>query len=275
MNATLNCYPSDLAGQPFMKFSTFKLKGGHGSRIGDFNMESMGGHVCLPIPSGVNSTYGQGWDQEEVNPGISLGADLAERLANAPNDGMIKKTIAAVKSWSESRNDSLANTGVGAAAAGGGMLAVGKLIGQGQSIIQMAAGTAAFYNTYATYGGPAFRTFQFAFSFKPLEIDDTTEIREILAFFKKGSFPKLVEGGVWRIYELPYVFTITYHDHNGALHPHLPQISQSALTDLSVTYGGDKYTEFSEGSSPVQIDLSLTFREMALLSRADVGQLQY
>ena len=275
MSTTLNCYPRDLAGQPFMKFSTFKLKGGHGSRIGDFTMTAIGDHVCLPIPSGVNSSYGQGWDQEEVNPGISLSADLAEAWANAPNDGMIGKTLAAVKSWSENRNDSLANTGIGAAMAGGGLVAVGKLIGPGQSFIQMAAGKAAFYNTYATYGGPAFRVFQFAFSFKPLEIDDTTEVRKILAFFKKGSFPKLVEGGIWRIYELPYVFTITYHDHNGALHPHLPQISQSALTDLSVTYGGDKYTEFSEGSSPVQIDLSLTFREMALLSRADVGQLQY
>ncbi len=272
MNATLNCYPSDLAGQPFMKFSTFKLKGGHGSRIGDFNMESMGGHVCLPIPSGVNSSYGQGWDQEEVNPGISLSADLAEAWADTPNDGMIGKTIAAVKSWSENRNDSLANTGVGAAMAGGGLVAVGKLIGQGQSFIQMAAGKAAFYNTYATYGGPAFRVFQFLFSFKPLEYKDTTEVREILEFFKKGSFPKLVEGGIWRIYELPYVFTITYHDHNGALHPHLPQISQSALTDLSVTYGGDKYTEFDEGSSPVQIDLSLSFREVALLTRKDVGR---
>ena len=275
MNATLNCYPSDLAGQPFMKFSTFKLKGGHGSRIGDFNMESMGGHVCLPIPSGVNSSYGQGWDQEEVNPGISLGADLTEAWANAPPSGMIGKTIAAVKSWSESRKDSLANTGVGAAAAGGGMLAVGKLIGQGQRIIQMAGGTAAFYNTYATYGGPAFRTFQFAFSFKPLEIDDTTEVREILEFFKEGSAPALISGGLWRVYELPYVFTITYYDHDGAQHKHLPQIAQSALTDLSITYGGDKYTEFREGSSPVQIDLSLSFREVALLSRDDVARMSY
>ena len=269
---TINYYPGDLPGQPFVKFSTWKMKGGTGSNIGDIGMTAIGDHVCLPIPSGVNSTYGQGWDQEEVNPGISLGADLTEAWANAPPSGMIGKTIAAVKSWSESRKDSLANTGVGAAMAGGGLVAVGKLIGQGQNLIQMASGKAAFYNTYATYGGPAFRVFQFAFSFKPLEIDDTTEVREILAFFKKGSFPKLVEGGIWRIYELPYVFTITYHDHNGALHPHLPQISQSALTDLSVTYGGDMYTEFREGSSPVQIDLSLSFREVALLTRKDVGR---
>ena len=269
MNATLNCYPSDLAGQPFMKFSTFKLKGGHGSRIGDFNMESMGGHVCLPIPSGVNSTYGQGWDQEEINPGISLGADLAERLANAPNDGMIKKTIAAVKSWSESRNDSLANTGVGAAAAGGGMLAVGKLIGQGQSIIQMAAGTAAFYNTYATYGGPAFRTFQFAFSLKPLSWMDNGKIMDIVHFFKEGSAPDLISGGLWRVYELPYVFTITFYDNEGVRHHHLPMISQSALTSVSVTYGGDMYSEFENGA-PVQTDIQLSFREIALLSKADM-----
>jgi hypothetical protein len=273
----LNCYPRDLAGQPFMKFSAFKMKGGTGSGIGDVTMQEQNTHVCLPIPSGVNSSYGQGWDQEEINPGISLGAEMAQAWLKdySPNHGLAQKTIAMVKSWAEPRNDSQSNTGAGAALSGGGLVAVGKVIGQGQNLIQMATGKAAFYNTYATYGGPAFRVFQFLFSFKPLEYKDTTEVREILEFFKEGSFPKLITGGLWRVYELPYVFKITYYDHNGAQHKHLPQISQSALTDLSVTYGGDMYTEFRRGSSPVQIDLSLSFREVALLSRDDVARMSY
>jgi hypothetical protein len=277
-NATLNYYPDDLSGQPFMKFSTFKMGGGVGSNIGDIHMTEVGGHVCLPIPSGVNSSYGQGWDQEEINPGISLGAEMAHASLGSysPNSGTVSNTLAVVKSWSEPVNDTLGNTGAGGAAKAAGMLTVGKLIGNGgQSALQRATGAAAFFNTYATYGGPAFRVFQFLFSFKPLSYKDTQKVREILAFFKEGSFPKLVIGGVWRVYELPYVFKITYYDHNGAQHPHLPKISQSALTDLSVTYGGDKYTEFHEGSSPVQIDLSLSFREVALLSREDVGKGQY
>ncbi len=272
---TLNYYPGDLPGQPFMKFSTFKMKGGTGSAIGDIGMTAIGDHVCLPIPSGVNSTYGQGWDQEEVDPAKSLGAEMARGALDSfsANSGVVDNVKAMVKAGWEPVKDSLANTGAGGATKAAGMMAVGKLVGQGA--VQRATGSAAFSNTYATYGGPAFRTFQFQFSFKPLQWSDTTRARAILEFFKQGSFPKLIIGGLWRVYELPYVFTITYYDHNGAKHKHLPQISQSALTDLSVTYGGDMYTEFRRGSSPVQIDLSLSFREVALLSRDDVARMSY
>ena len=272
---TINYYPGDLPGQPFMKFSTWKMKGGAGSNIGDIGMTAIGDHVCLPIPSGVNSTYGQGWDQEEVGAAKSLGAAAASAGMDSfsPNSGVLDNVKAMAKGGWEQVKDTLGNTGVAAAGKAAGMMAVGKVVGQGA--LQRATGEAAFSNTYATYGGPAFRTFQFQFSFKPLQWSDTTRARAILEFFKQGSFPKLITGGLWRVYELPYVFKITYYDHNGAQHKHLPQISQSALTDLSVTYGGDMYTEFRRGSSPVQIDLSLSFREVALLTRNDVGEMKY
>ena len=275
---TINYYPGDLPGQPFMKFSTFKMKGGAGSNIGDIGMTAIGDHVCLPIPTGVNVTYGQGWDQEDVGEERSL---MGAALGGAVDSYSASSSLAEFKenvtkmgesSW-ESVKDTLGKVGLSAAGKAAGMGVTGKLIGQGA--LQRATGAAKFSNTYATYGGPAFRTFQFAFSMKPLSYKDTTKVREILEFFKQSSAPALISGGLWRVYELPYVFTITYYDHDGAQHKHLPQISQSALTDLSVTYGGDMYTEFRRGSSPVQIDLSLSFREVALLSREDVGKGQY
>jgi hypothetical protein len=254
------------------------MKGGTGSNIGDIGMTAIGDHVCLPIPTGVNVTYGQGWDQEEVGEERSLmGAGLHGAIEGyQPSHSLaeFKENMAkmAGSSW-ESVRDTLGRVGLEGAKKAAGMGAAGKLIGQGA--LQRATGAAKFQNTYATYGGPAFRTFQFAFSFKPLEYKDTTRVREILKFFKEGSAPALISGGLWRVYELPYVFTITYYDHDGAQHKHLPQIAQSALTDLSITYGGDRYTEFREGGSPVQIDLSLSFREVALLTRNDVGEMKY
>jgi hypothetical protein len=268
---TINYYPSDLPGQPFMKFSTWIMKGGTGSNIGDIHMTEVGDHVCLPIPSGVNVTYGQGWDQEDVGEVKSLVAGVGGAVADSYSSGASsgENVDAMAKSSSEAVKDTAGRVGVEGAKKGAGMGVVGSLIGTGA--VQRASGSAKFSNTYATYGGPAFRTFQFAFSMKPLSYKDTTKVREILEFFKQSSAPALISGGLWRVYELPYVFKITYYDHNGRKHPHLPQISQSALTDLSVTYGGDMYTEFREGSSPVQIDLSLSFREVALLTRDDLA----
>ena len=49
----------------------------------------------------------------------------------------------------------------------------------------------------------------------------------------------------------------------------LPRISKCALTDVGVTYGGDRYSEF-ENDAPVQVDLTLSFREISLLSGQDI-----
>ena len=267
--STLNYYPGDLPGQPFMKFSTFKMKGGTGSNIGDIGMTAVGGHVCLPIPSGVNVTYGQGWDQEEVGAGQSLAADVGAAALNSysANSSAGNNVDAMAKSSSEAVKDTAGKVGLEGAKKGVGMGVAGSLVGTGAA--QRAAGSAKFGNTYATYGGPAFRTFQFAFSMKPLSWEDNLKIINIVSFFKEGSAPDLISGGLWRVYELPYVFTITFYDNEGVRHHHLPMISQSALTDVSVTYGGDMYSEFENGA-PVQTDIQLSFREIALLTKADM-----
>ncbi len=266
---TINYYPSDLPGQPFMKFSTWIMKGGTGSNIGDIHMTEVGDHVCLPIPSGVNVTYGQGWDQEDVGEGKSLlggvGGAMADSYSSGANLGDNMRAMA--KSGSDSVKDTAGKVGLEGAKKGVGMGVAGSLVGTGAA--QRAAGSAKFGNTYATYGGPAFRTFQFAFSMKPLSWEDNIKIIDIVSFFKEGSAPDLISGGLWRVYELPYVFTITFYDNEGVRHQHLPMISQSALTSVGVTYGGDMYSEFENGA-PVQTDIQLSFREIALLTRLDV-----
>ena len=273
---TINYYPGDLPGQPFVKFSNWKMKGGTGSNIGDIGMTAIGDHVCLPIPTGVNVTYGQGWDQEDMGPAKSgMAGGLSAALGGAGDSYSSDSVVANIKekvtsmfnSGYEGIKDTLTRTGVDAAAKAVGMKAAGKLIGQGGT--QRATGEALFNNTYATYGGPAFRTFQFAFSMKPLSWMDNDKIIDIVSFFKEGSAPDLISGGLWRVYELPYVFTITFYDNEGVRHHHLPMISQSALTSVSVTYGGDMYSEFENGA-PVQTDIQLSFREIALLTRLDV-----
>jgi len=267
---TINYYPGDLPGQPFVKFSTWKMKGGTGSNIGDIGMTAIGDHVCLPIPSGVNVTYGQGWDQEDVGEVKSLVAGVGGAVADSYSSGASsgENVDAMAKSSSEAVKDTAGRVGVEGAKKGAGMGVVGSLIGTGA--VQRASGSAKFSNTYATYGGPAFRTFQFAFSMKPLSWEDNLKIINIVSFFKEGSAPDLISGGLWRVYELPYVFTITFYDNEGVRHHHLPMISQSALTDVGVTYGGDMYSEFENGA-PVQTDIQLSFREIALLTKADLA----
>ena len=74
----INFYPADLDQGPFMMFSTYSMKGGVGSGMSDIDFTYKGNTVCLPIPSGLNTTYGQGWDQEDVSAVISAGSKAIE-----------------------------------------------------------------------------------------------------------------------------------------------------------------------------------------------------
>ena len=65
------------------------------------------------------------------------------------------------------------------------------------------------------------------------------------------------------------VFQPSFHTKAGAENTHLPKITKCALTDVGVTYGGDRYSEFTN-NAPVQVDLTLSFKEIALLSGADI-----
>lgn len=275
--ANVKFYPSDLDRGPFMKFTTYSVKGGVGSSMSDINFGGPFGSVCLPIPNGVNSQYGQGWDQSDVNAfqagaGAALeGGVSGFKESSMADGGTLSKAWSAVKGTGGGAlgglKEALTSAGVGDSLTAAGLFGVGKVIGQGAT--QRATGQAVFSPQYATYSGPAFRSFSFAFSMKALSATDTNAINNIVKFFKSNSAPHLKTGGLWRLYELPKVFSPTFHTKTGAENSFLPKITKCALTDVGVTYGGDRYSEFTN-SAPVQVDLTLSFKEIALLSGQDI-----
>ena len=72
-----------------------------------------------------------------------------------------------------------------------------------------------------------------------------------------------------RVYNLPDVFRIQFYN-AFAESPWIDKIGHCACTDVSVSYGGDRYTTFAETHGPIQIDLSVSFKEMELLNRQAV-----
>ena len=47
------------------------------------------------------------------------------------------------------------------------------------------------------------------------------------------------------------------------------QFKSAALKTVGLKYGGEKYKTFTKGNRPTQIDISLEFQEMQLLSSVD------
>ena len=72
-----------------------------------------------------------------------------------------------------------------------------------------------------------------------------------------------------RIYNLPDVFRIRFYS-GFTESPWLDKIGHCACTDVSIAYGGDRFTTFAGEHAPLQIDLSLSFKEMELLNRQAV-----
>ena len=51
----------------------------------------------------------------------------------------------------------------------------------------------------------------------------------------------------------------------------ISKIGHCACTDVNVTYGGEKFTTFAGSHSPIQIDITLSFKELELLNRQAVA----
>jgi hypothetical protein len=253
-----------------MMFSTYTVRGGVGSGTSDINFDGPHDYVALPIPGPPSATYEQGWDQKDVGA-AGVGLQMAGQAGLNASQGVPGSSIAAqAQSNAESAIDALMTTGKSALGDARGIVGtVGKLIGQ-EAAAQRISGRASFQNTYVTYTGPAFRTFNYTFSMKPMSAAETYTCRDIVRFFKMNSAPTQKAGGIWRIYELPKVFQIKFYDRGGESE-FVNRIGKCACTSVAVAYGGDRYTTFQNNLGPVQIDLTLAFKEIQLLDSKDMA----
>ena len=136
---------------------------------------------------------------------------------------------------------------------------------------QYTIGRRAVEQTMMSYSGPGFRSFQYNFSLRPTSSDESRTIEQIVRFFKIRSAPKQEATRFTRIYNIPEVFKIRYY-YGDKEHDKMNRIGHCALTDMTVSYGGDKFTTFAGNHAPVQVDIALQFKEMELLNQQMVQE---
>ena len=120
------------------------------------------------------------------------------------------------------------------------------------------------------------RTFQYEFKMNPKSEDEAKEIRDIINAFKVNMLPEF-EGSDshGRALIVPNTFDIEYH-WNGAENQFLHKISTCVLESMNVSYGGDKYKTHAgvsgDGAPPIDTTLSLTFKELELITREKASE---
>jgi len=128
------------------------------------------------------------------------------------------------------------------------------------------------------YGGPnTFREHSFGFKFFPKNLTESNTVRAIIEEFKRGTLPRMsslagtASGNTLtdpffkspRQHKIKLMKGGSGQSRSGGENPYLFEIGTSVITDMKVNYDPQQTVGFHSDGSPVQIDLSLTFKEIA------------
>ena len=290
-------FPEDLLSNPdyagnYMLFSAKNISGGVDTRTLKFSDAGGAGalSVALPIPQGLNTAYQQQWDQLGVNALTSAGASVSGGIMKTIGNITTKNSVTdmAAEAWKEAKDfgktafDTLAGArmpamlsqanqaGAGVITEMAGAAMTAPLVGAVVEAAQFDIKQRALQQTMTSYGGPGFRAFDWQFSMKPLSMIESAAADAIVTYFKVRSMPNQTDVKHTRVYNLPDVFKVQFFS-NFIEAPWLFKVGHCACTNVGVSYGGEKYTTFSDTHAPVQIDLQLAFKELELLNRAAVA----
>ena len=198
-------------------------------------------------------------------PSVQYQADWADE--NIGIVGGIGKTLAGMSS----------SDGIGSLIEGlkGGMASYvltqaqkgGDFAGLGNAGAAFSAAAGVTQNPFKAqlFKSMGFRKFSYEYVFLPRNITEYQETQNIIKTFKVYMHPTLGVGKF--ILNYPAEFTIAYF-HKADRNKELYKISNCALTNLSIEYGGTDFTTFKETAGyPTEISMKLEFTELEVLSR--------
>ena len=208
--------------------------------------------IALHIPNNLSINYSVAWSDEDT-------AFFAMGAAAAQQGWEIAKAL-------EGKANNTDVTGTGAAILTN--IALSKAPGSIGSGISVASGLAANPKKEQVFKGVNFRTFSFDYKFSPRNSSEAKSVLNIIEQFKYHMHPEFKDSNNF-VYIYPSEFDIFYYNdgqENTKLHRH----TSCVLTDMSVNYAPNgMFNTFADGM-PSQIDITLQFRELALLTKEKV-----
>lgn len=264
-------YPSNVenADQPFVLFTKHRAR--YNSASGSSPRVDMvtSGHVSLYMPMGFAI------NDQAVFETAATGA-IGGLVGGADPRNMTKADVAAIAMNSA---ESLGQAAGGAAGSAAGVLG-GRVSGIVGGILgAVGAGTVATaiaqeYNKQAQvainprefmlYKSPGMRNFSFRFRFIPDSENESKAAEKIIEWFRKGMYP--TAAGEFS-FNFPDAFQIEIKNMQG-----LPRIPEVFLESAGITYNPNSMSYFRHGNRPVEINLSLEFKELQPITRENIDE---
>ena len=245
--ATYN-YPSDLGtrvkgGQHYMLIESFESR--NAVDTGTTVLSSIA--LYIP-PNALKTSFTQNYEGLE---GGALKASTGAGLENLLSDGRVSMQ------------------GILGGVIGSAQQAGAKLINNRAGFLSAGFGLATNSHTALVYRGPSeFRTHDFTFNFFPKNRTDATTVKNIISEFQRGMLPQLAGTQINSrrlsspFFKSPRHFRIKFFKGGGAKNDFLFDIKTSVITSMNVNHDPNSIVSFHNDGSPVQSQLTLTFKEI-------------
>ena len=228
-------------------------------------------YVELPIPQQINDSNAVSWGEDSMNIMEMAAFQAASSAVSGGVEGIGEKFESARSAILEGDTNTTfpgltddVRKGLVAALSGKAVSALGGNI-SAQSALGRSTGQILNSNLELLFQGLTLRTFPFNITFSPRSRDESDRVKLIIRRFKQSMAAKTgrtdyaVNGGIFL--KAPDIFRLKYLS-NGRTHPFLNSFKPCALTNMSVNYtGAGTYSTYGDGT-PVNIKLSLTFKEI-------------
>lgn len=226
--------------------------------------------IALYMPGDLSIKYGTRWEESSLagTTAMAMALDTAGTAMSAgagaapPSTGIVGKLYGAVMG---------AATGVKQAAGvgldyGSGLALQTPGIGEALS---KSTGTAANPKKEQLFKEVEYRTFTFSYQFHPRSQKEADDVKAIIEEFKLHMHPEFRPNTNQFLYIYPSEFDIYYY-HKDKENLNIHRHTSCVLTDMTVSYAPQGvFTSFSEGR-PVQTNITLTFKELALLTKENI-----
>ena len=219
--------------------------------------------IALHIPNNWNIRYGVQYEDTDTFGAQALmagGAAIVGGAGNTINALMERDGAGAAQALRSAGGDLapiVAAAGLNATPLGGALSAM--------------SGVATNPKKEQVFKGVDFRTFQFDYQFYPRNAAESDNVKRIIDEFKYHMHPEFKDSGGF-LFTYPAEFDIYYYaggDENNYVHRH----TACVLTSMNVNYSPQgQFTSFESGA-PTQINLTLEFKELAIMTKETLEQL--
>ena len=250
--------------KPGLKFSTTDAN----SRMSKDANRLMKYLIELPIPQDLTDSNSITWGDDRVNAVELAGLAVAQN-AMAGSVGEIARTnaqaaVTALQTGIEIPGlNADTQSAVQAALSGAAIGALGSNVSP-QSVISRSTGQILNNNLELLFKGVNLRSFPYSITFSPRGPTEANVVKQIIRRLKASMAPKAGEfnGSAQGIFiQSPDVFQLRFLK-DDTDHPFLHAFKLCALTGMSVNYtNAGTYTSYEDGT-PVNIRMSLTFKEL-------------